>query len=1602
MAGSGELEQKRSEECDVDGDGEVESDEAQAACDSCAWTNHSAEPPLHARAAQPTSKENTRDIYIILIFFAPQLRDHPGMVRPSSPPPSPPLLFSHPPPAKEWASKIFGPTFQLFNRSPGALPRRSFTNLRAAASPPNVPKTRYSLDSKTRTVSSDYEVLKMAFGQPGPGFGGQGAKVQLGPELQEIQTQEVGFLSIAGDSKIRLFPTPWPSDSLPPPTSSLLSVSSAKGLLAAAGPEGLVIASTDAVRKAYTAEATSDSNIRPFQPQLQIPLPQKASHVAFSGDDNVLVVAAADGSGLIAYEVAALLQGNSQPALTLSLNGARLRALLPNPETHELFAAVTADGELLVVNLKNNEIVRGPSGPILKTGVSCVSWSNKGKQLVAGLVDGSIFQMTPVGQGKAEIPRPPDLEAGRHVSSISWLENHVFFVVYTPTSIAQDQPPPSYYIITRQPPDSYTFQKLPEGFPPFGLERNPAYQFIGRLRDFKPDLKDALIVASTSSSDITLFTKSSKTLSEEGTTAGTIDAFTATTMSEDSRRADLPLTDDSENTSPIGLAIDLSSKDIIPSPIPGEDIKDSGSPLPGILVLNNDGVLSSWWFVYSESIRQGIPFHGLVATGGTQPPQAQQATPTASMPSPQTPKAAFGQSTFGQSGFGGSTTPAFGKPSTPAFGAPSALGTASQTSFGTPSTLGSQPTWGSQGFGGSQSPSQTAATSSFGSTTPMGSQAAPAFGSPSMPGQRTVGFGQPSPLGKQAATPTFGQTGGLGFAGLGAPTGSTGTASPFTAKPATGGFGAFATGGGFAAAGPAKPSTESPFSQATGDNPFAKAGQGFGSLGDKVPSAAPSQQSGFSGFTLTSSFKPDTSTDMDEDKPDDSKGAFSFGGLMDAGKVTSPPPAPAPTVPSIPPKPQTPVTQKAVEKEGPRINPFGQPLPSEPVPALAAPIQAPLPLFGKPPIPSEPKLADKPSIPPPSLPSESSLSESTVKVEPPSDKESAPMPKLVEPPLPPEPTSRAAYAPGDTSASSSSISKGSYEEAPLPPDFIAPKKTGTPKEVAVALPEESEGESADFEDSGEDIENEISPVDETTDHRILSLKTSPESSFGGPAQRSPDSAVFKAPSPVQPQKGPKQLFGEISQPMFPPPNLQNGRLRATPRSPSPIRRTLAGSTLARESLRSTSAPSAPGRAIAQRKVTLESSMLMNRMKPPPDEEEQPEEANRERLAAESQELSEDDEDEQIRADLARPLSPAPTLDPFYPHQDYTGESLKPGIPGQIERLYRDINAMIDTLGINSRSLSSFLLYQETEKEPNCKQWLRILQSESPNDILEEKLLLTEVDKLVEGVRVLDNALQEQQVQTIEEKLEKCHQLFSKDLVTLRGQCASLRRTIDAHTDTLAIASAPLSAEQATLQQDLRKASTAVQSKMANLEKEISLLRARIADSTKPESGMNGSTRRKAMARPTVEAVTSTITTMTSMAEKKSGDIDVLEAQLRRLGIDVSSSVQSRSREASPYLTPPPKRPSRLPTTPGSRGSVDGGIRSSYHTPESSSHLRFRSSLLGSTGKSLLQNVSGPSDLVLAEDSQRWKTKTARRREVVGHVRTALLDRKVKVRGMDEI
>jgi nucleoporin NUP159 len=209
-----------------------------------------------------------------------------------------------------------------------------------------------------------------------------------------------------------LFPSPWPADRSPLTTSSLLSVSSIKGLLAAAGPDTLVVASTDTLRKTF-ASPTDDGNVKNLTPELSIPIP-RLSHVAFTSDGACLIIAAEQGGGLAIHSVENLLKNITTPVIELPTEGVAIQALVPNPaeDLAHLVAVVMTNGHLMIANLQERAFARGVNNvPSLKDGVRSVAWSLRGKQLVVGLQDGAAMQLEPTGAPKAVIRRPPGVDS---------------------------------------------------------------------------------------------------------------------------------------------------------------------------------------------------------------------------------------------------------------------------------------------------------------------------------------------------------------------------------------------------------------------------------------------------------------------------------------------------------------------------------------------------------------------------------------------------------------------------------------------------------------------------------------------------------------------------------------------------------------------------------------------------------------------------------------------------------------------------------------------------------------------------------------------------------------------------------------------------------------------------------------------------------------------------------------------------------------------------------------------------------------------------------------------------------------------------------------
>ncbi|KAK3996802.1 hypothetical protein QBC44DRAFT_121816 [Cladorrhinum sp. PSN332] len=1420
----------------------------------------------------------------------------------------------------------------------------------------------------------------MAFGfgtNMGAPAGGVGGLTQ-GSDLEVIQTEGLGFLSIAGDAKVQLT-SKWS----PPPasTASLISIASRKGLVAAAGPDAIHIATTESVRKAFEGDRIGDSEVRSFTPQAKVPLPIRISQLAFTADEQYLILSAEDGGGLAVYDVQSLIQGSTKSAFEISTNGETLRALVPNPmpETASYCAIVTDKGNLLMANLAERKLISGLNGPALRSQVSCVSWSTKGKQLVAGMADGSIYQMKPEGVETAHIPKPPSL-GDYHVASLAWIENNVLLAVYNKTD---GQDPSVFNVITRQQPPSgtptFTYQKLSDPVEPFMMEKAPHHTFL-RLKDFPPNLTDLLLVASTANEGIGILSRSKTPLTQDKPADSITNVFTTTELADDSKRAQTPMSEDLTETYPIGAALDLSSKDKVYKPIPTDEMDMSPGPLPGLWVLNNEGVLASWWVVYNESIRSGTTYPGIV-TGDSPAPAFQAAAPAASSIS------SFGTPASSAPAFGSTSTPA------PAFGGSSALG-AKASPWATGTNPSATSAFGSTAFGGKPA----AAAPAFGASTFGSKPAAPAFGQSSLPGMGMGAKTSPWASGSTAGAGTaFGQSG-------------LATAAPATGKvfgsgastSASGGFASFASKGGFGAMG----------GSSTGSSIFGS--KPATALTSSAPEASMNTDTAFppktdkptfggSSFTLGTTFKADPLPAVDNEKPKGSTGSSMFGsgfGLLldDSSKQPAAPESKdedmdtGTPAPEEKPKPvfsnlnesttptSTPAPSKFLSTAGPSggSNLFGSKLPSAggfsnifgtpkpattsvpdtnpatsifgaPKPATANPFGAPKPatnIFGSPKIKQEDgdkgnlsKIPEAP-LPPDStklkapeaapLPSSKPSSNDTSKSPTPKEPETAP--------LPPD------FLGTKAKTTKTSASSG----APLPPDFLKP--TTKPAPVVPAMPEspgesdlseedvdeeyqedegdeveeeEADEEEEEEEEEGSEVGSEGSGIDVTKD---LSLTVG---GFGGQTpgatpQGSFDAmtgSAFSTISRSEAVQG-RPLFGEIGRnapPLFPKPVPQS------PRSPSPMRGPQRNSILraAQDTPRGFNAPTAASQLLGRMPTQIPDSPSFAATQRQREVDPNVKAQRKARQKEAEEHALVDPEDEGVQQLLRAPIEPTLKLNEFIAVDVQPRPEVKSGeeVPSACESVWRDVNRMVDNLGLNSRSLQSYILGHTIKKKDGGREgsdldstddWVLVESAELG------KLMRNELARDLEEGRIKDTASIEEAIQSI-----------NKDLCKLRAREEDMRKIILSHVDPDQITvakSLPLSAEQAAQQNELRRSFAAFSKLLAEAEEALTMLKAKIASA----GGASG----KAPV-PTFEAIIRTINKMTTMAEKRSGDIDVLENQMRRLrlgslGPSVGGAPGPRSREGSPFVTPQRKSimtPERTRDSPFASSIVSyGGLR----------------------------------------------------------------------------
>lgn len=1478
--------------------------------------------------------------------------------------------------------------------------------------------------------------------------------------------QNLGFLALAGDAKVQLTPKWSP---LPAPTSSLLAVASRHGIVVAAGPDAIYISSTDSVRNAFQAEKDGDTEIRPFNAQNKISMPMRISHLAFTPDEQYLILSAEQGGGLAVYETQSLLSSQLQSSFEISTSGEAVKFLAPNPmpELAEFCAVVTKNGNFLMANLREKSLTDGPNGPVIRSQVTSVSWSSKGKQLVAGLADGSIAQMTPTGKDTASIPKPDGL-GDFHVASLTWLQNNLFLAFYHENT--GSPPNTESFVISRNAPKGETptfeFRKFSDPVMSFGDDSAPHHSIL-RIHDYPPNIQELLIVASSLSDGIGMLTKANAPLASDKAAETITEVFTTTEFTDDSRRALLPSDEDYNDSHPVGLALDLSSKDKVHKPIPSdEEIESSPGPLPAIWALNNNGVLAAWWIVYDDAIRGNTTYPGMAILQGEPPVQPAAPAPAPSPFASQQPSTPSGiPSAFANaapaltpaagtsSAFGGaaaSSKPAFGAPS---FGAPS---------FGTPS-MGSKPAapaFGHSGLGARASPW---ASGSAGTPPAFGSHG---FSSPAAPaaGASTAGkvFG--------SGVASSGPSSGGGFAGFAGKTnfaslGAANTGESIFSKPATNGpFGANSSGQSvFGASG------QSAFGQPSPNTTFGSKEVSMGNdTAFPASGSAPKQQPAFgsSPFVLGTTFKSDPASANDNEKPS-GNGGFGLGGFglsLDdaASKPADSSESKDDNVETSTPAEEKPKPVFGASQES--TTPTSTPAPSKFFSADTS-MSKPNP-FAAPAAPSNPfastgaKPSEAKSNPfsfdganqakPTSSPFGSSL---TSKPNPFSTASTANQSNTVEEPeatpLPPDALSKTAYPFGDSSASSVVTAKSvedlkkaaqpeaplppdsipskqqkdeappplpeelpKPEEAPLPPDFVIKPKTESRPSIfgsnrvpeVPAAPEspdsglsegdvdsgldpeeeedegqedeeeegeEEEGSEEGTEGSGIDVAKDLSPT--SAEPGRTPTGPTPQSSFGG-AGASMNASTFSLvsrPDVAHPPRSP--LFGGQSRsgvfgtsaPVFQKP------APPSPRSPSPIRSAVPPRMQPGEGSRSFSAPGMASQipGAPRPKSSGYAKSISTRIQPQEDPNVALQKEAQKKQSQQDQYSLEDDEYEKIQALLDSPVEPSLDIGEFNAFNSVTADAHASTIAAQVEALYRDMNGMLVTLGLNARALTGFIKghesrtsHRKTKKDlERFDDWV-LCEAEDLSDILDDELA---------------TELEEGRVQDLDDTWDTCQSLV-RELPKLRAKHQDLKRVLSTVLDpdqAAAARSIPLSAEQAAQQNELRQTYARVSKLMADAESALTMLKTKLASA----AGAAG----KTAAVPTVDAILRTITRMTSAAEKRSGDIDVLESQMRKLRLGSVGPSISREGSPAPFMTPPQnKRQSLILAGSSTHNSFTPSPRRSLNGSASVSRV----------GMSPRKKISG----FTGEEKEGIRDKMQRRQAVLDRLKGKLVEGGPKV------
>ncbi|KAI0701221.1 hypothetical protein BC835DRAFT_1411616 [Cytidiella melzeri] len=557
--------------------------------------------------------------------------------------------------------------------------------------------------------------------------------------LKEAEDKEADFLALRllnKQARVRLSDVPLQLESLPS-RPVLFAAASQAGFFAAisrssTGAHNIIFASLTSLRTAFTT-SSSEGDI-PFTPIRTVPISTPANAIHFASNESKLVVGLTSGSILV-YDVRTLASQSSEEVSPSHVfppsNGSAPREIAANPaDLPDLVAVLYEPGpsgqRVDLLDIQNSQTVGAwTSGSTAETTPSCISWSPKGKQLAIGLQSGDIVTYSPsdTSRPKTLVPRPSSA-TGYSVIGLSWLSNTDFYGIYAPAgslTAESDQLHVLQSLDTKA--NTITEVKLYAPYLPFPGLRPPG-SFTVVLKQWEP-AKFLLFVGDGTSSDIGLLGCVADAEGQESWTNFSL---------EETSTPSVPLDQDSNDTVPIGLALDLTAtEEFKHKTVSGEDTM---LPPPPIMYLYaSDGTVVAWNVLNTLA----TPYPGMIKTASTGDAMETITVPETQLSVPSNRANELAQSNSSSAATTSTQpTPGFGQASSAPLG---------ESAFGKPSTFGST------AFSSGRASGQPAAFGGTSSNTPSGQQSlSSGFGAFALGGNTK--FGQTSAFGSSSLPPS--------------------------------------------------------------------------------------------------------------------------------------------------------------------------------------------------------------------------------------------------------------------------------------------------------------------------------------------------------------------------------------------------------------------------------------------------------------------------------------------------------------------------------------------------------------------------------------------------------------------------------------------------------------------------------------------------------------------------------------------------------------------------------------------------------------------------------------------------------------------------------